>query len=121
MVDGEKPDVLGGAVEDAAHAGGLARHARQLAVGAVEEVGPHEQEDARHVPQQTLSAAQAPRVVQKTRPRRNAQKDGHDGDGVGAGAEIVEEARPQEAYRAREVYVDIFLCIFTFGVEHSVQ
>ncbi len=115
-VDAEIPYILRRTVEDASEAARLARHACQLTVGAVEEVGPHEQRDTEHVPQETVPPGKAVGGREETESGGNAEQYGEIGDGVGVHTETVEQARPHQSYGTGEIDVDILLRIFTFGV-----
>jgi len=55
-IDGDKPGKTSHAVKDAPHAALLARHAGQLSVGAVEDVGQTEHEDGHDVEYQAVHA-----------------------------------------------------------------
>lgn len=56
QIDGDEPHLAGGSVEDAPQTGFLARHAGQLSVGRVVEVGPHQQQNACNVIPETADA-----------------------------------------------------------------
>ena len=98
--DGGKPEVAADAVQDAAHAGILLGHARQLAVGAVKGVGPSDQQHAHPVEPRQMRLVE---VEHDT--AGNAHEDAGDGDCVGANTQLGKKLCPQETQWAVKVQV----------------
>ena len=94
------------AVEYAAYARILVCHACQLAVGAVEGVGPDQQEHAEQV---------HPEIVEiEAYAGAEPQEDGGYGDGVGGDVQFFGQHGPGEPYRAVEDEVEPFLGVARF-------
>ena len=105
-VYGEEPEVAGEAVEYAADAGVLACHAGKLPVGAVEGVGPHEQQHSCHV---------NPYIVEiESYSGSYSEKYRCNGDGVRLYAEALCQTCPAVAYGTVEGEVDILLGVERF-------
>ena len=105
MVDGDEPGKAGHTVEDATQAALFARHASQLPVGAVEDVGQTEQQDGDDVHDESPRA----RIIEAatTEEDGTGSTDEHrkDGNGVGMNAELGKENGPIVTERAYYVQI----------------
>ena len=97
-VDGDKPNVARQPVEDTPQRAFLPRHPRQLAVGAVERVGPDQQEHADHVDQEVARI--------EAHSGQDADEDAGDRHAIRRDAEAAEQERPAVADRPVEMDVD---------------
>ena len=100
-VDGGEPQVAGHSVQDAAYARVLLGHARQLAVGTVESVGPDQQQHAYRVNPQLVGV--------EGDAGANAQEDRGDGDDVGSHAQTARQTGPGIAQGTVEGKVNVLL------------
>lgn len=94
-VDRHKPGKTGQTIEDAAQRRGLARHTCQLTVGAVEDIGPDEEEDSDDVEPQARHSLVVVAAVSKADGAGSTDEHGDDGDGVGVYVEASKEECPK--------------------------
>ena len=104
-VDANKPNVARKTIEDTSPKGFLARHARQLTVGRVVEVDPHQQTNAN----ECIRPAPFSKGHKPT--RGSTEEDADDGDDIGMDVEIIEELSPEQTDGTCEIDVDIFFSI----------
>ena len=97
MVDGDEPREACQPVEDATYMALLARQTGRLPVGTVEEIGPHQQEDAYEVVQQPQGTIVVETALSKEPRATRPNEHRGNGDGVRMYIEMSEKTSQLEA------------------------
>ena len=111
QIDGDEPYETRSTVEDTTQAAFLARHAGQLSVCTVEEVCPHQQEDAEEIIEQTLYATIVIAALCEEIGAACADEHRPDRDGVWINVEFCKETCQLETEGTDDVKVKPVFCL----------